>query len=371
MTRSILILLGLASAACARQPDAATTPDVVIEPSPTAPLPYWEESLATPLRDAIQVWERGKDYYRPPEDHNPMVQWDSAAQRVPFRGLDRTTFEFLEWTRLLDAVQFSDAGWHSPEERHAEALSHSDPLVRLQALVVLLRVSAPRSVDAQWNTLKALTNELVDPEAQELLLALNRDFEAPNLEQILDEWETAPNSEDDHRAQWAMRAVGVAGRSEFLPRIAGYALREDHDVALAAERTLHDFEVPEANAALLECVKAWHYDMFLRAARELQERDPVLLEKGLLEMGEPKDRKAYYGILLGRLGNTSAVPHLCRDVKAMARIDREMFDMIEQLALPEHRLLIEGLPEHVRDEQRERAESVLTSVLQRWSDDSR
>jgi hypothetical protein len=111
--------------------------------------------------------------------------------------------------------------------------------------------------------------------------------------------------------------------------------------------------------------------MFLRAARELQERDPVLLEKGLLEMGEPKDRKAYYGILLGRLGNTSAVPHLCRDVKAMARIDREMFDMIEQLALPEHRLLIEGLPEHVRDEQRERAESVLTSVLQRWSDDSR
>jgi hypothetical protein len=50
----------------------------------------------------------------------------------------------------------------------------------------------------------------------------------------------------------------------------------------------------------------------------------------------------------------------------MSRIDREMFNLIEQLAQPEHRDLFESLPAQVREEQRARATSIVTTILHRW-----
>lgn len=158
---------------------------------------------------------------------------------------------------------------------------------------------------------------------------------------------------------------------ELLPRIARFALVRHLATSMAAERSLEDFRGAAANEALLECVKAWRYGTLLPAANSLLERAPHLLEQGLLAIGERRERNRWYGILLGRVGNTDAVPLLCRAVKQVSMIDHEMFDMIEHLAQPEHREMIEGLAEQVRDGQRERAESVTAAVLQRWADNDR
>lgn len=273
--------------------------------------------------------------------------------------------------RVRNAVQFSDAlSAHPEEDRCEQDLDAQDPEVRLRAVFQLVQARAPRSAQRQWDTWNDLRDELSNAEDLKVHAALGEDFASRSLVQTLDNFEpdVAAGGTD---AQWAIRMIGVTGRTELLGRVAAYATSSDLHLSLTAGRTLEDFKGAAANEALLGCVQAWRYDTFLRAARALQVRDAELLEAGLIRMGPPDDRRAWYGILLGRLGSAHAVSSLCEEVGSMSRVDAEMFAMIEALAQPEHRELIEGLPDQVRDGQRERAEQVVAAVRNRWSDESR
>jgi len=361
----------------------------------------WPEHLPATLgaegseavTDAIQVWRRGGVYItsapvraksakavqaEPTEEVEDVEEVEElegpddiedAEAAVPqvFRGMDERTGRYLTPpVYVQSAVQFScGVSVNADEWWHTEALTSEDPLVRLQALVVLMKVKAPRTVAKQWQVLQGLDDLSPRPGLARLLGELHAAFEYPALKTDL--LRSPPKGEygHDHAQQWALRAAGAARCWDALARLRDLSTNDNLDTSLAAERSLADFKGRAAEEALAHCVLGWRYNAWIRAAATLSRRDPVLLERTLLEAEIPQGARYQAAVFLGRLGNPRAVPMLCADVGGIALIDGEMFDLIESLAGPEHRALVEALPDGVREEQRERAEAVRASVLRR------
>jgi hypothetical protein len=80
-----------------------------------------------------------------------------------FRGIDKYTASFLSSSlNVKVAVQFGCFRLATPyEDALVEALETGSPEIKLQALAILLRVSAPSSVPLQWKVLAELRN--LDP----------------------------------------------------------------------------------------------------------------------------------------------------------------------------------------------------------------
>ncbi|MBL8736696.1 MAG: hypothetical protein JNL12_09740 [Planctomycetes bacterium] len=269
--------------------------------------------------------------------------------------------EFLESPEVADAV-LSGCGEppYPMEERLVSILDRGHDDERALALSVLVRVRAPRHIVRQWQSLHDLEQRHGADSAWSPLLAALREPFAPNQlgavlrrERIL-----------DCVHPWAIRAVGVTGCRQLLPRVAVWARHADWSVAEAAETSLDEFTGLEADQALADCLVAFGA-VAGWAGHDLLRRDPALLTRTLLAAEVPASEQDRVGLLLARLEHPAAVPHLCASVGSRAIIGREMFDAIERLATADHWPLVEALPNSVRPEQRERATAVVTAVRAR------
>lgn len=332
------------------------------------------------ITDAIQVWRVGVKYFDAPqvdvdnsveaeEEEIEVVETVEPDPKTPngFRGMDHASEAFLTTPTYADsAVQFSCAiTAYAGEYHHVQALDADDALIRLQALVVLMKVKAPRTVAKQWQALESLQNLPDRPGVARLLGELRAAFEYPALKPDLMRAPPADEYKDDHGQQWAARAAGAAKCWQALPRLRELSVCDNLNTNLAAERSLIDYDGPQADEALQHCVLGWKYNAWIRAAGALLKRAPRLLEETLLEAKIPDGARYQAAVFLGRLGNADAVPMLCEEVGGVQRIDKQMFDLIEALADERHRAAIQALPDQVRENQRERAESVRATVVTR------
>jgi len=355
-TRSPILLAALALAACHDRPATPAAPSVT-QPS-------------AEVLQALAVWQLGAEAIpvssRPLPQDGEVVSWSSEGPTTPFREFDGDVAAFLAHPSLASAVQFSCV----PELRGREAwlskgLKAEDPLVRLRALTALVRVRAPRSVAEQWAVLSELSAGKHAAEFAPVTEQVSAVFDAAAIDialmnpPLLGKY-TAPAT-----YQWAIRAAGVIRHRPALPRLTELSCSDSLLVSLAAARSLRDFEGPDANAALAECVRGWQYNASLGAAHALLARDPELLRATLLASESPVDMLCYKGILLARLEDSRAVPLLCETVPHRAIMDREMFDAIERLAMPEHLAVVDALPGRVRQEQRDRATTLVQCVRAR------
>lgn len=269
--------------------------------------------------------------------------------------------EFLDLPMVGSAVRSGCSDMPYPmEERLVAILDRGDDEDRALALAVLVRVRAPRHILRQWQVLHELDERHgADPAWSPLLRALREPFRPDQLEAVLRLERIL-----DPVHPWAIRAVGVTGCRQLLPRVAVWSRNADWFVAHAAETSLDEFPGPEADQALAEClvgfgpVAGW-------AGHDLLRRDPALLTRALLAAEVPASERFLVGQLLAKVEHPAAVPHLCATVRSMSRVDREMFDAIERLATDDHWPLVAALPSAVRAEQQERAAAVVAAVRQR------
>lgn len=306
---------------------------------------------------ALAVWERGAEALPapPPSPLGGSIEvYPRPAPTAPFCEFDEHVRCFLADPEVADAVQWTCTPSGGELEPWIErGLDADDPHVRLRALVALMRVRAPRSVERQWRALQQLGRGPHAAEFAPVAARLCVAFAPDALDELL----ALPVPNDlyscSHELQWGIRAAGVTGYRGALDRLAEIAGSPNIDTSLAAERSLADFAGPDADAALARCVEAWHYASGA-AAHALLRRDPERLRAILLAM-DPQSDARRKGLLLARLDDRRAVPILCRELPNTAIVDGEMFEAIIRLAGPEHLLAVLALPERVRPEQRDRA----------------
>ena len=333
-----------------------------------------------PVLRAVAVFERGEGGIpRPPptpaapsaepppaEEEFDLPERSKPWPATPFSTFDARVRLFLAVPFLEDAVQFSCAGSvHADEYWVTKGLDDEDPLVRLRALVVLVRLRAPRTVEKQWATLEALERGPRGAEFAQATTRVRAAFAPEAIDRTLADPPPATEYSTPADYQWALRAAGVTRHRGALDRLAELSRSDVLHVSLSAERSLEDFEGPDADAALARCVDGWQYNASLRAAGALLRRDPERLRATLAELDPPEDRAYWKGIYLARLEDARAVPILCRTVPRISLIDGEMFDAIERLAGPADLEGVEALPARVREGQRARATTVVERVRTR------
>ena len=269
--------------------------------------------------------------------------------------------EFL-YSPIVGSAVLSGCG-ASPcpmEERLVAILDRGHDEERALALAVLVHVRAPRHILRQWQVLHELDHRHgTDPAWSPLLAALREPFAPDQLEAVL-----RGERIIDRLHPWAIRAVGVTGCRQLLPRVAVWAGSAEVRIAQAAEHSLDEFPGPDADQALAECVRRFG-PVAGWAGHDLLRRDPVLLIRTLLAAEVPASERSLVGQLLAKLEHPAAVPHLCASVGGTAIVDRAMFDAIERLATVDHWPLVAALPSTVRAEQQERATAVVAAVRAR------
>ena len=242
---------------------------------------------------------------------------------------------------------------------------HPGLAVRLRALVLLMRVQAPRTVDKQWSTLQRLRAQIPDGPFADVLAELHERFAPTAIDDALERTALVARFASTTELQWFVRAAGVTRHRGALTRLTELSVVKNLHTSLAAERSLEDFDGPAANAALATCTKRWAYDVGMRAGWTLARRDPELLRAVLTAPDFPTTHAYKRGLLLASIDDARSVPILCATVAKIAIVDHEMFDQIERLAERDHLSLVDALPEQVRSEQRDRAASVAGSVRKR------
>jgi hypothetical protein len=303
-------------AADARVPPAAP-PVVELPPPPVvapAPVPREVALAAEILRVGAEAvtdeWTDG----------------DGAWQdNVFFRELRR----FLESRTATPAVQAGCSRWFGYDVELVpdlmQAPAHDERAA--VSLAALVQVRAPRDVAQQWECLTGLRERHGDdPAWSDLLRELSAPFAPAAIDAALRaEPPTADTYINTTMLEWAVRAAGVTRHAGAMPRLVELATNGDFRVSPAAELSLADF--PGTDAAEV------------RAKRRRED-----------------------GLLFARFGSSASVPHLCATVGRTDVVDGEMFDAIARLATAEQLPLVDALPSSVRDEQRERAKSVVDAV---------
>lgn len=378
-----------------------------LEPAPELRLPVCPGAPGSNLlTDAVQVWFEGAAYIARAEDYD----FQEPKTQSFFAGITWETEWFLESPRVLPPVRLGCAECMMHEEATWEdALDSRNPLLRLQALVLLISVRASRSIRDQWRVLNELEQTLEDPLAQSLLASIRAEFRVerlrpllelkepklrarvfrsarslPDLSVLREEQPSPPIRKDAY--WWALRAVGVAKVHRLIPYLATAATSKPEQSRYAAVLSLEELGGDAADAALMQCVLAWQSSGSEKAARVLLERNPELLERNLLSpMAAPEserlqDRATHLrALFLGRLGNPTSTTDLCEQLimdpgvasewylgrHARIRVRAEMFDLVEKLATEDHRMLIDSLPDHVAEANQERAEEVRQNVFER------
>lgn len=337
-------------------------------PEAAAPAKPSEDPVrGDPWVDAIQVWSQGERYLEAPGGALAVPLDRNKAAFTGLAGADARWF--LKNPYLKPAVHFGCVRTPHPYEDALEGELQKEPgVMQLQALVLLMRVHAPASVDSQWKALQRLKTLPEKPGLRALLSELEDRFSASVLEGAL---ETAPPEnryKDDPFLSWNARAAGVVRARSTLPKLVKLSRSSHLDVSLAAERSLEDFDGEEGDRALVQCLLGWQYDAYVRAGRALLARNKALLIRTLQENVAPEGCRYVQGLLLAQADDPSAVPILCESVPKVGIVDREMFDHIGRLAREQDLPLIRQLPRLVRPEQQERALRLEADLIRRLSD---
>jgi hypothetical protein len=325
---------------------------------------FWDAKNKDAFVNAAQVWRFGKDFF---DEKDRWGLQDENDKVEVFKGIDQKTGHFLSWPGLRPAVQFSHVSYPTPyEDALEEVLSKGLPETKVQALAILMKVSASSSVPQQWKALTELS-KLKDREQWKPLLAeWQKCFDPQALKGHLqnnppaDEYARAPET-----FLWAIRAAGVIRNEGALERLVQLSCSDNIDTSLAAERSLEDFTGARANQALASCLLGWRYNAYVHAGDALVTRDKELLVKTLLNAKVPPKCRVHQGIFLARCNHPAAVPILCEELPTYQIIDKEMFEHISRLGLREHAELIKALPTKVRPDQREEAEKAVQAYLRR------
>lgn len=371
-----LVFVALCLAGCGGASPIEETP----EPTKLEATLAWQQ-----LDDAVRVWRLGAEAWQPPPPREPeqtdteevaeeeIVETDSdlpfdldRVRDESFTRLDAATARLIETPYLDSAVQFGCSITSWPREyRLTKALREGTPELRLLALTILMRVKAPRTVREQWKALEELQDMKGHDELSWLLDELWLAFSEPAVRTLIQRSPPKDRYADDYPLEWACRATGVRRHWALLPRLVTLSRWDQLNVSLAAQASLEDFPGPEGDDALASCLLGWQYDAYERSASALLTRNPALLERALLDASPPKKCVYLQGVFLGRLGNPAAVSLLCQELPGHQIIDREMFDLVEQLARREHVVLVDALPDQVRTDQQPRAHSVRVKVRTR------
>jgi hypothetical protein len=326
----------------------------------------WESGRSAPVADSIQVWLLGDDYFHFSHgDHDDSFDMSctSSFDDIEFTGIDLKTRSFLSVPSLKPAVQFSCATSPTPYEDALEKALRSDAWdLKLQALVLLMKVKSSRHVDLQWKVLKELQEATPSLRLDEFLSELEKRFELEGLMRELEALVKQGNrigrfSQPEEKC-WAIRAVAAIQHRNAIPLLAKLSTKDNLEISLAAERSLEDFEGEESDKALGVCLLGWKYNAFECAGYALLKRNKALLNQLLSSEDAPKNCRYIQGILLAECANPQAVPILCETVPRYQIIDGKMFAHIARLAGPEHRNMIELLPSRVRPNQLHKALAV-------------
>lgn len=337
------------------------------------------EENRDPIVDAVQVWRLGDAYAKTGPTDLVGVPPDNRG------GRSFDTADFLRGDRVMPAVQFTCVRYMDYyEDALVEALSKGSFDLKIKALAVLMRVRAPRSVPEQWAAIQALRNDvryqnhqLVKALCDDLDSAFSREKIAAALKEepppeempkkvgsTAEDMEAFKRQRNDY--QWCLRAAGATQQKDLLARVAQIAASQDLYISLAAERSLEDFEGPDAEQALAKCIKGWCYNTYIHAASALLKRNKPLLVKTLKENEVPHAARYQQGLFLARCDDPDAVPILCETLPKYQIIDVEIFEQVDRLALPEHVKAIEKMVESVRDNQKVKAKEVLENCRARW-----
>lgn len=276
MPRPVVILAALSFGACADF-TAGTPATATVEPTtdePTAPAAAATASdecgIEEQIAHAIAVFERGATAI-------PAWEYDieSDFERYdalhdfsdPFREFDERVRRFIANPRVRPAVRTGCVPHGSAAENWVTTgLGSEDPLIRLRALAVLMRVGAPHSVDRQWRTLRSLELGPHGPTFAAATMRLRAAFSPSVVDSVLEQ----PIPHACHRrTRWAIRAAGVAGHYRALSRLTEIALGPNRRASLAAAVSIGELRGPVADAALARCVaESAHCDWL--AAHRLQ-----------------------------------------------------------------------------------------------------
>jgi len=313
----------------------------------------------------------GVDTFRQPRQA-PSPPRARSLREVQFAGVDRDTLEFLRSPDLQPAVQYGCVrNWTPFEDALITALKESDLALRAQALAVLLRVRSPSSVRDQRTTLDELKRSRPHRSWESIIAKMESFYDPRELHVgIAGAPPHDPFVDRGFPLAWSIRAAGVTKLDRAIPRLRELSVSTNFDTALAAERSLEDFEGPEADEALAHCLLAWSAACD-RAGDALAERNKPYLKQILSNIIAPPNYRYWQAILLARAGSVDAVPILLSEVHKMAMIDREMFEHIGRLAQPRHRELIDTLPGRVRPEQADDAQAAVRRFEERFPPEER
>jgi len=292
---------------------------------------------------------------------------ESEDDRTAIVGV--SAHHFLDDPCLKSAVQFGCVRSPHPfEDRLEESLAKEPGIFRLPALVLLMRVHAPASVELQWRILQDLRDQ-AEPGAAALLDDLASPFSEAAIHYALEAAPPGDPYQDDPILEWNARAAGVLRYRRALPALVRLSRSSHLQGSLAAERSLEDFDGTDGDQALAQCLLGWQYDASLRAGRALLDRNKALLVDVLRSTLVPERFRYWQGIFLARAGDPSALPILCETVPRVSSIDREMFDQIEALAGEGDLPLLRTLPTLVRPDQQDRVRRLVEDLDRKFSRD--
>lgn len=331
-----------------------------------------ERAVTPEIQRAVDVWERGAEAIPEAAVELPVSGEVifGVAPVTPFSDFDQRVREFLAYPSLADAVQQGpcrgviegEVDWEAWVER---GLSWADELEQLRALVVLMRVRAPRSVDKQWAALERLSRGLRAAEFAPVTVRLRAAFAPEAISHALRNSLPVNSVGVTPGYQWWVRAAGVTRHRGVLPRLVEWVRTGPFNAALAAARSLEDYDGPDADAARAACAVGLPNSIAVGVARDLMARDRERVHAILLESSPPEETLYHKGLLLAELDDRRGVPILCETVACRSIIDRTIFNAIERLAGPEDLAAVEALPARVRGEQRARADELVAAVRTR------
>lgn len=396
MPRPVVILAAASLAACADftpGPPATAAVQLGGNGSGTATTTSDERSFADQIAHAIAVFERGpaaidaappvvaREPAEVPEDLENFEELDEfehhavriacshsappeaeAESEPPFREFDWRIRAFINYPRVGDATSTAGSWCNTSTGRSLEdsveaALENPDPLIRLRALVVLMRIGAPRSVQRQWRALRSLELGRHGPTFAFATAKLRAAFSPFAIDPVI----AKPIPHFCHRrTQWAIRAAGVAGHDHAVVRLAEIAAGANEAASAAAAMSLGELAGPVADAALARCVTESAAGEW-QAARALYDRNPERLRTALLLTPVAK-RHRLHGRYLTRLNEPAGVPLLCDEAW---RLDDADLDAITRLALPEHIDAVRAMPGRAREHMVDRVRQVVAAVRAR------
>lgn len=204
-----------------------------------------------PLRDALQTWVLGPDFFPRGSGHT------DSGQFVAIDGRVRDYLLQAEHGRILPPY----VRLHIDPMRSAlyRALLSGNPVRELHALVVLMRSHTSNCVPSQWRVLEAVTSRTKTSEAMRTLAQLlNDEFRVDRIQALLHrELATAPlkgwSACDE--VLWAVGAAGVIRAPELLPLLKACVTVGDSYLQTAVVVALARFQSHEARQVMVRIAK--------------------------------------------------------------------------------------------------------------------